>query len=313
MTPRLDDVAARATARSLDDILGELEALHASRARTLAMDAIDAMLQLYGEGLARIVAAHREGRLSLEFLGGDDVVAQLLSVHDLLPRRGRPPELVQLGRRRSVADGDDDILALLEDGATQCQLCAAPIGTEHRHLLDVEHRQLACACQACSILFDGQTAALGRYRLVPRRYASLDRDLLDGGIWDRLEIPVDVAFVFLSSTANRPVAFYPGPMGTTESILQLPAWEEVVARNEILATLAPDLEALLVRRSRGARDYMIVPVDECYRLAGAMRVTWEGISGGDRMRRTVDAFFRELARRGRRGQNHQQEIACTTM
>jgi hypothetical protein len=315
MTVRLDDVAARATAQSLDELLAQLENEPDSRAKELAFDIVDGLLQLYGEGLARLVTAQRDGRLSAEFLGADDVVAQLLVIHDLLPRSAHPAELVQLGRRRP-AEAEDDAALLLAaaDGATECNLCAAPIAANHRHLLDLEHRQFACACQACSLLFDaaipspsvagapsragsaGDLRFTQRYRLIPRRHLVLDPKLLDDGLWERLEVPVDIAFVFKSSAANRAVAFYPGPMGTTESALPLPAWEEIVARSSVLSTLEPDVEAVLVRRTRGAREYMIVPVDECYRLAGAMRMTWEGISGGDRMRKTVDAFFRRVTR-----------------
>jgi hypothetical protein len=59
---------------------------------------------------------------------------------------------------------------------------------------------------------------------------------------------------------------------------------------------------------------MIVPVDECYRLAGSMRMTWQGISGGDVMRQTVDAFFRRLARRasGKTSAGLQQEVTWQT-
>jgi hypothetical protein len=133
-------------------------------------------------------------------------------------------------------------------------------------------------------------------------------------VWERLEVPVDIAFLFVNSTMKRPVAFYPGPMGTTESALPLPAWDEIVAHDPVLATLESDVEAVLVRRTRGARDYMIVPVDECYRLAGSMRMTWQGISGGDVMRQTVDAFFRRLARRasGKTSAGLQQEVTWQT-
>jgi Family of unknown function (DUF5947) len=317
LTVRLDDVAAQATAHSLDEMLAELDGLPESRARTVALESIDALLQLYGEGLARLVVAHREHKLSDEFLGKDDVLLQLLAVHDLLPRALHPPDptqLIQLGRRQTQEEIDEATLALAADQQTECQLCAAPIAVEHRHLLDVDRRELACACDACALLFDGRTAAGARYRVVPRRYRSLDRSLLEAGLWERLELPVDIAFVFVSSTAGRPVAFYPGPMGTTESALPLPAWEEIVARAPTLATLTPDVEAVLIRRTRGAREYIIVPVDECYRLAGAMRVTWQGISGGDTMRATVDAFFRRLARRVSVGTtNSQLEAVCKTM
>jgi hypothetical protein len=298
MTVRLDDVAAQATAQSLEETLDALEREPPSRARSLAMDAIDALMLLYGEGLARVVIAEREGRLAGVLNGKDDVVTQLLAIHDLLPRAAHPAALVQLGRRRDPAEDDERVLfGAGEHDKENCQLCAAPLAVDHRHLIEVVRRQLTCACTACAILFDGRAAAGGNYRLVPRRYRSLDHSLLDGGLWERLELPVDVTFMFFSSTANRPVAFYPGPMGTTESSLPIPAWEEIVARNPVLATIEPDVEAVLVRRTRGARDYWIVPVDECYRLAGAMRVTWQGISGGDAMRGTVDAFFRRLARR----------------
>lgn len=291
---RLDDLAARATAQSLDAILSELDTQPESDARALGLDAVDAMLQLYAEGLTRLVSAYREGRLTEELLGHDDVVSQLLEVHGLVTRAA-PAPLIQLERRRP--DADAPLVAGFEDGETQCQLCAAPIGANHRHLLDTERRELSCACVACALLFDGRTAAGTRYVLVPRRYQALDRAMLDDGLWEKLELPVDVAFMFVSSSAKRPVAFYPGPMGTTESALPLPAWEDIAARNPVIATLAPDVEAVLVRRTRGARDYWVVPVDECYRLAGAMRATWEGISGGDRMRAAVDAFFRRLQAR----------------
>ena len=300
MTVRLDDVAAQATAHSLEETLAELEGEPDSRARSLAMDAIDALMLLYGEGLARVVVAHRDGpgRVDDVLNGKDDVVTQLLAIHDLLPRSAHPPSLVRLARRRDPAEEDEKTLFRGDEHADEkCQLCSAPIPSDHRHLIDIERREIACACAACAILFDGRAAAGGRYRLAPRRYRSLDGSLLDGGLWERLELPVDVIFMFFSSTANRPVAFYPGPMGTTESSLPLPAWQEIAARSPVLETLEPDVEAVLVRRTRGARDYWIVPVDECYRLAGAMRVTWQGISGGDAMRDTVDAFFRRLNRR----------------
>jgi len=48
MTVRLDDVAAQATAHSLEETLAELEGEPDSRARSLAMDAIDALMLLYG-------------------------------------------------------------------------------------------------------------------------------------------------------------------------------------------------------------------------------------------------------------------------
>ena len=300
MPLRLDDVAAQATARSLDSILAELEGLPDEHARALAFDAVDALLQLYGEGLTRLVAAHRNGRLSDDFLGRDDVLAQLLAIHGLASPGAGTQALVQLEKRRSpLSDGDRPIVPDFEDTHTSCQLCAEPITSDHRHLLDTERRELTCACGACALLFDTRSVAGHRYRLIPQRYRALDSAIFDGGVWEALALPVDIAFMFRSSSIDRPVAFYPGPMGATASALPLPAWDEIISRSPELATLEPDVEAILVHRTRGARDYWLVPVDECYRLAGAMRATWQGISGGDGVRAAITAFFRRLAARER--------------
>jgi hypothetical protein len=322
MTVRLDDVAARATAQSLGKALAELEDLPESRPRTLAFEVLDALLQLHGEGWARVLVAHRDGAMRDAFFTSDEVVSQLLTIHGLLPHAPpapATPPLVQLERRRQGPGGEpyDEFSEVADatDEASQCELCAAPIAAEHRHLVDLDARQLLCACGACAILFD-RTDVGGRYRLVPRRYRALDPALLDGGLWEQLALPVDIAFLFVSSKAERPIAFYPGPMGTTESSLPLPAWSEIAAKSPVLATLAPDVEAILVRRTRGARDYWIVPVDQCYALAGIMRRTWEGISGGERMRRAVDAFFRRIAKHDERPHVHMRdeplEVTCKT-
>ena len=61
--------------------------------------------------------------------------------------------------------------------------------------------------------------------------------------------------VLLPRRARRARAsrFYPSPMGATESLLGLDAWERLEAANPVLGELEPDVEALLVNRARGAR------------------------------------------------------------
>jgi hypothetical protein len=175
-----------------------------------------------------------------------------------------------------------------------CDLCNAPIAPEHRHLLDLESRELLCACQACKILFDRGAAGGGHYRLVSDRRLRLDGLELDDALWDGLRIPVDMAFFFHSSQAGRVVAYYPSPMGATESQLSLPAWDELVARNPVLATMAPDVEALLVDRVGGARRHWLVGLDECYALVGLIRTRWRGLSGGTEVWGEISAFFDAL-------------------
>jgi hypothetical protein len=181
-----------------------------------------------------------------------------------------------------------------EAAVERCDLCNAPIAPEHRHLLDLESRELMCACQACKILFDRGAAGGAHYRLVPERRLRLDGLALDDALWDGLRIPVDMAFFFHSSQAGRVVAYYPSPMGATESQLSLPAWDELVARNPVLRIMEPDVEALLVDRVGGAHRHWLVGVDECYALVGVIRTRWRGLSGGTEVWGEISAFFDEL-------------------
>jgi len=179
----------------------------------------------------------------------------------------------------------------------RCELCAAAIAAEHRHLLDVSTRTLRCACRACAILFDRSTAGGGHYRLVPERYRKLDAAVLDDGAWERLGIPVETVFFFASTPAGRVVAFYPSPMGATESLLDLAAWADLAARNPVLARMEPDVEAFLVHRARGAREHWVVPVDACYRLVGIVRTSWRGFTGGREVWGEIGRFFATLVER----------------
>jgi len=171
----------------------------------------------------------------------------------------------------------------------QCDLCAEPIAPEHRHLLDLESRRLLCACRACSILFDRSGAGGGHYRLIPDRVVALEDVVLDDATWQGFGIPVDMAFFFHSSAAGRVVAFYPSPLGATESLLDLDAWDD-----RLLQELEPDVEALLVNRTRGRREHWIVPVDRCYELVGLVRTHWRGFTGGDEVWQALDDFFERL-------------------
>jgi hypothetical protein len=177
-----------------------------------------------------------------------------------------------------------------------CDLCNESIPPEHRHLIDVSTRELMCACRACSLLFDRAAAGGGHFRLVPDRRLRLDDFELTDLQWEQLRIPVDMAFFFPSSQEDRVMAFYPSPMGPTESLLGLEAWRELEAANPVLATLEPDVEALLVNRAKGAREQWLVPVDRCYALVGLIRSGWRGFGGGTEVWEAIDAFFADLRR-----------------
>jgi Family of unknown function (DUF5947) len=179
----------------------------------------------------------------------------------------------------------------------QCDLCAAPVPPGHRHLVDLDDRRLLCACRACALLFDSDAAGGGHLRLVPTRRRRLDDFVLDGAVWDRLRIPVEMAFFFHSTPAGRVSAFYPSPAGPTESLLELEAWTELETANPVLAEMAPDVEALLISRARDMREQWLVPIDDCYELVGLIRSRWRGFGGGEEVWAAIDRFFDDLPTR----------------
>lgn len=234
------------------------------------------------------------------------------------------PARVRGGSRlRRLARGADDALAgsttastaaiggrtaaSVETGAAtsrtgaeeHCELCGAALGEDHRHLLEPGSRELLCACRPCALLFDREGAAAGRYKLLPERRLRLEGFALSDAVWDELCVPVDMAFFFHSSAAGRVLAYYPSPLGPTESQLPLDAWREIERENPVLADLEEDVEALLADRVRGARRYWLVPLDECYRLIGLIRTRWRGLTGGKEVWREIEGFFRELDERSR--------------
>lgn len=184
----------------------------------------------------------------------------------------------------------------------RCEMCALAIAPEHQHVVDMQVRQLMCVCRPCYLLFTGQGAAL-RFRAVPDRFLSFPQFALGQGNWDELEIPVGLAFFFHNSSLGRVAAFYPGPAGATESELPLQAWNSVVSANPQLATLLPDVEALIVRMpedgsDRGGECYL-VPIDACYELVGQLRRVWRGFDGGQQARARIDEFFSSVAARAK--------------
>jgi hypothetical protein len=176
-----------------------------------------------------------------------------------------------------------------------CELCGEPLPDRHRHLLDLPGGELRCCCRACALLFDRDAAGGGHLRLIPEGVRRPGDFAFDDAAWAALEIPVGLAFFRHSTQAGRVVAAYPGPAGATESRLALGAWPEHPA----LAAMAPDVEALLVNRARGARDDLIVGLDACYRLVGTIRAGWRGLTGGGAVWAQIDQLLAELRKEAR--------------
>lgn len=179
----------------------------------------------------------------------------------------------------------------------RCELCSAALGREHGHLIELETRRLVCSCDACALLFPGQSEL--KYRRVPRDVRALPGFHLTDAQWDELLIPINMAFFFYSSPAERVVALYPSPAGATESLLELAAWNDIVRDNPVLEAMQPDVEALLVDRlglahGRAAAEYYLAPIDKCYKLVGLIRANWRGLSGGTEVWREIKSFFDAL-------------------
>ncbi|HZQ33173.1 MAG TPA: DUF5947 family protein [Mycobacterium sp.] len=203
--------------------------------------------------------------------------------------------------------GAFDVLARIRESrgaprpaGEQCEMCAEPIADQHQHVVNVEGRQLMCVCRGCYLLFT-DTAAQLRYRAIPDRYLAFPDFALDRREWERLQIPVGLAFFFRNSTLGRTVAFYPGPAGATESELDLSAWNNIRTADSRVDMLADDTEALLVRIPDDAEapECFLVPIDTCYEFVGRLRMLWHGFDGGQQAREYIREFFTGIAARSR--------------
>jgi hypothetical protein len=176
--------------------------------------------------------------------------------------------------------------------AERCEMCSAGLMSEHAHLVETASRRLLCSCDACAVLLSGRQD--GRYRRVPRIVQFLPDFRLTDLQWESLHVPINLAFFFSCTSADRVVALFPSPAGATESFLTPEAWRDLIRNNSILGELVPDVEALLVNRVADAREYFRVPIDECYRLVGLIRTHWRGLAGGAAVWDEIGQFFNRL-------------------
>lgn len=184
----------------------------------------------------------------------------------------------------------------------RCELCAREIAAEHEHLLEPVERHLACVCGPCAVLFSTRDGT--KLKRVPRDVRALDDLGITDAQWESLRLPIDLAFFYESTPQARMVACYPSPAGATESLLELDMWTEIRDAHPALSHLQPDVQALLVNRVRRGTSpggAFLVPIDQCFRLVGLIRLHWKGFTGGAEVWEQIDRFFVDLASRARGG------------
>lgn len=166
--------------------------------------------------------------------------------------------------------------------AERCGLCSIPLDARHAHLWDVDREAMECACAQCGMLFDSSSP---RWRPLHRRAERLEKAPIDDATWNALGLPIGLAWFVRDGRSRAMVARHPGPGGAVRC--QLPV-------GLVHLDLLPDVEALLVNRLDGARDFYRVSIDHCYALTGELRACWCGFSGGSAVREAAASFFARL-------------------
>ena len=84
----LDDQGLQERVARMETLLEEIEALKDPNARSKAAEVVQVLLELYGEGLARMmdmIAEGEEREKTFDAFAGDELVSHLLLLHGLHP------------------------------------------------------------------------------------------------------------------------------------------------------------------------------------------------------------------------------------
>jgi Fe-S cluster biogenesis protein NfuA/nitrite reductase/ring-hydroxylating ferredoxin subunit len=191
----VDDAQARDRVARIDQLLGDVEELP-DPARALATELVQALLELYGEGLARVVA-HLDGSASA--LAADEVVSHLLLLHGLhpVPLRARvqaaldevAPYLGSHGGGVELVGVEDGVVRLRLEGS--CNGCPSSTMTLK---LAIEDAIQKAAPDAERIVAEGAAAPAPAPPLIGLEVAGAPRAEADGawaGAGSMGELPGD--------------------------------------------------------------------------------------------------------------------------
>lgn len=198
-------------------------------------------------------------------------------------RRSGPPAANGVTLVDVLGDG-------IAESGEHCDLCGRGVPDDHRHMLNLEERAIACTCESCWALRSGDPG----FAPVGNRTLWLEDFDMPDDVWASFGVPIGLAFFMYSSVTECVVALYPSPAGATESELRFDSWMRLRERNRVLNQLEPDGEALIVNRMGEEHVYAIAPIDRAYELVGLIKTRWEGISGGTGLEEAVAGYFAGL-------------------
>ena len=127
MSAVLDDTGARTLVERVEGLLDAVESLPGEQGRETALAAVQALVELYGAALERLVelaAGHDEDGSLARAVAADELLAHLLLVHDLHPEplEARVTQALDEVRPYLESHGGDVTLLGLQDGVVRLRM-----------------------------------------------------------------------------------------------------------------------------------------------------------------------------------------------
>jgi Fe-S cluster biogenesis protein NfuA len=134
----MEDREVRQLVAQTDALLNKVEALEDGEAKSLALETIQLLFELYGEGLARMLsqAVRSDTTALLDGYKQDDLISHLLLMHELHPD----------DTETRVQQGLDEVRPYMESHGGNVELLSVESGVAHLRLVGSCH-----GCAASSI------------------------------------------------------------------------------------------------------------------------------------------------------------------
>lgn len=180
----------------------------------------------------------------------------------------------------------------MHEAGETCRMCGRPLGSEHRHVLEVtSRRRVIGVCLQCARQFDSDG---GRLRLIPSETHLLGGIHIPAAFAPQIAPPTRVVLFVRRSSTGRVVAMQPRPSGVADVPVPPEAWGALIEANPALREMQADVEALLIHCTGKEPRCYLAPIDVCFQLVGIIRVHGQGPAGGVEVWPHVERFFAGL-------------------